>query len=85
MTPIFFSESSKNIGGQELQLLEQAVGLKARGYTPYILCRAGSRISQEAHKLGLNVEYVAFRNAIHPPGVLRFANLVRRHKPRCAT
>ena len=81
MTTIFFSESSKNIGGQELQLLEQAVGLKARGYTPYILCRAGSRISQEAHKLGLNMEYVAFRNAIHPPSVLRFANLVRRHKP----
>ncbi|BET27152.1 glycosyltransferase involved in cell wall biosynthesis [Limnobacter thiooxidans] len=81
MTPIFFSESSKNIGGQELQLLEQAVGLKAKGYTPYILCRAGSRISQEAHKLGLNVEYVPFRNAIHPPSVLRLANLVRRHKP----
>ncbi len=34
MTSIFFSESSKNIGGQELQLLEQAVGLKAKGYTP---------------------------------------------------
>lgn len=81
MTPIFFSESSKNIGGQELQLLEQAVGLKAKGYTPYILCRAGSRISQEAHKLGLNVEYIPFRNAIHPPSVLRLANLVRRHKP----
>ncbi len=32
MTSIFFSESSKNIGGQELQLLEQAVGLKAKGF-----------------------------------------------------
>lgn len=81
MTTIFFSESSKNIGGQELQLLEQAVGLKARGYTPYILCRAGSRISQQAHKLGLNVEYVPFRNAIHPASVLRFATLIRRHHP----
>lgn len=81
MTSIFFSESSKNIGGQELQLLEQAVGLKAKGYTPYILCRPGSRVSQEAYKLGLNVEFVAFRNAIHPPSVLRLANLVRQHKP----
>jgi glycosyltransferase involved in cell wall biosynthesis len=81
MTSIFFSESSKNIGGQELQLLEQAVGLKAKGYTPYILCRPGSRISQEAYKLGLNVEFVAFRNAIHPPSFLRFANLVRQHRP----
>lgn len=81
MTSIFFSESSKNIGGQELQLLEQAVGLKAKGYTPYILCRPGSRISQEAYRLGLNVEFVAFRNAIHPPSVLRLANLVRQHRP----
>lgn len=81
MTSIFFSESSKNIGGQELQLLEQAVGLKAKGYTPYILCRPGSRISQEAHKLGLNVEHVPFRNAVHPPSVLRVANLLRQHKP----
>jgi glycosyltransferase involved in cell wall biosynthesis len=81
MTCIFFSESSKNIGGQELQLLEQAVGLKAKGYIPFILCRPGSRVSQEAHKLGLNVEYVGFRNAIHPPSMLRLANLLRQHKP----
>jgi len=81
MTPIFFTESSKNIGGQELQLLEQAVGLKAKGYIPHILCRPGSRISQEAHRLGLNVEYVAFRNAIHPPSVLKLASLVRQHRP----
>lgn len=81
MTPIFFSESSKNIGGQELQLLEQALGLKAKGYTPHVLCRPGSRISLEASKLGLNVEFIAFRNAIHPPSVLRLANLLRIHKP----
>lgn len=81
MTSIFFSESSKNIGGQELQLLEQAVGLRAKGYTPFVLCRPGSRISQEAHKLGLNVEFVQFRNAIHPPSMLRFAALLRQHKP----
>ncbi|MDP3189651.1 glycosyltransferase family 4 protein [Limnobacter sp.] len=81
MTPIFFSESSKNIGGQELQLLEQAVGLKAKGYVPYVLCRLGSRISQEAHKLGLNVEHIPFRNAIHPPSVLKLAALLREHKP----
>lgn len=81
MTCIFFSESSKNIGGQEMQLLQQAQGLKAKGYTPYLLCRLGSRISQEAHKLGLNVEYVPFRNAIHPPSVFRLVCLLLRHKP----
>lgn len=81
MTPIFFSESSNNIGGQELQLLEQAVGLKAKGYAPYVLCRPGSRISEEARKLALNVEFVPFRNAVHPPSMLRLANLLRQHRP----
>ncbi len=81
MTPIFFSESSKNIGGQELQLLQQAVGLKAKGYTPYVLCRPGSRISEEASRLGLHVEHLGFRNAIHPPSVLKLSQLLRKHKP----
>lgn len=81
MTPIFFSESSKNIGGQELQLLQQAVGLKAKGYTPYVLCRPGSRISQEAARLGLHVEHLGFRNAIHPPSAFKLSQLLLKHKP----
>ncbi|HEX4916832.1 MAG TPA: glycosyltransferase family 4 protein [Limnobacter sp.] len=81
MTAIFFSESSKNIGGQELQLLQQALGMKAQGYTPYVLCRPGSRIAQEAARRGLQVEHLGFRNALHPPSVLRLSNLLRKHKP----
>ncbi|MCR2745790.1 glycosyltransferase family 4 protein [Limnobacter parvus] len=81
MTSIFFSESSRHTGGQKRQLLDQAVGLKAKGYTPYILCRPGSRISQDAYQLGLKVEFVEFRNALHPPSMLRFAALLRQHKP----
>ncbi|HEX4879598.1 MAG TPA: glycosyltransferase family 4 protein [Limnobacter sp.] len=81
MTAIFFSESSKNMGGQELQLLQQAVGMKAQGYTPHVLCRPGSRIAEEAAKRGLHVEYLGFRNAIHPPSVLSLSNLLRKHKP----
>ena len=81
MTSIFFSESSKNIGGQELQLLAQAVGLKSKGYEPRILCRPGSRIAEEAKKLGLPVELVGFRNAIHPPSVVQLTRLLRKHRP----
>lgn len=81
MTTIFLTESSKNIGGQELQLLQQARGLKAQGYSPVILCRPGSRIEEEALKQGLRVEQMGFRNAIHPPSVVKLAGLLRKHKP----
>ena len=81
MSTIFFSESSKNIGGQELQLLQQATGLKAKGYLPRVLCRPHSRIGQEAEKLGLPVDRVSFRNAIHLPGIIALARLIRKHKP----
>ncbi|MCQ8895139.1 glycosyltransferase family 4 protein [Limnobacter humi] len=81
MTSIFFAESSKNIGGQELQLLQQAVGLKGKGYEPRILCRPGSRIAEEARKLGLPVEHIGFRNALHPPSVVQVARLLRQYRP----
>lgn len=81
MTTIFLTESSKNIGGQELQLLQQARGLKAQGYTPIVLCRPGSRVQAEALKQGLRVEQVGFRNAIHPPSVIKLLTLLKKHKP----
>lgn len=69
------------MGGQELQLLQQALGMKAQGYSPYVLCRPGSRIAEEALKRGLRVEHLGFRNAVHPPSVLQLSKLLRKHKP----
>jgi glycosyltransferase involved in cell wall biosynthesis len=81
LRPIFFSESSPNIGGQELQLLQQAQGLGAQGWTPRILCRAGSRIAQEALARGLAVEPVRFRSALDGANLGRVIALVRRDRP----
>lgn len=81
MTAVFFTESSRNMGGQEYQLLDQAQGLKSHGYTPYILCRQGSRVGEEALKRGLLVEWVPFRNAAHPPSLWRVSRLLRKHQP----
>lgn len=81
MATVFLTESSKNIGGQELQLLQQALYLKAEGHTPFVICRSGSRIEQEAVALELNTETVEFRNVLYWPSIKRFANLLMLHRP----
>jgi glycosyltransferase involved in cell wall biosynthesis len=78
---IFFSESSPNIGGQELELLRQAQGLQAAGWKPRILCRPGSRIAEEAARRGLRVELVRFRNALDLASLQRVCALLRKHRP----
>lgn len=81
MATIFFSESSNNIGGQELQLLQQAEGLQALGHQARILCRPSSRIAQEAKQRGLPVEPVLFRNALDFKSLFQVAGLLRKHRP----
>ena len=78
---VFFSESSMNLGGQELQLLQQAAGLIAMGWSARILCRPGSRTGEEARRRGIPVEPVPFRNAVHPASLRRVVTLVRQHRP----
>lgn len=81
MATVFLTESSKNIGGQELQLLQQALYLKVEGHLPLVLCRPGSRIEQEARQLELQTEAVGFRNALHFPSIKRIAKLLLQHRP----
>lgn len=81
MATIFFSESSNNIGGQELQLLQQAEVLKAQGHQPHILCRPNSRIAQEASQRGLTVHPVRFRNALDFQSLYQVMGLLRKHRP----
>ncbi len=78
---IFFSESSPNIGGQELQLLQQAQALQDAGWMPRILCRPGSRIAEEAAARALPVEALRFRSALDTRSLRRVIALVRQHRP----
>ncbi|MDE2606398.1 MAG: glycosyltransferase [Burkholderiales bacterium] len=78
---VFFAESSPNIGGQELQLLQQAQALQERGWAVRLLCRPGSRVGAEAVARGLPVETVRFRGALDLPSLLRVAALAREHRP----
>ncbi|WP_051534599.1 glycosyltransferase family 4 protein [Deefgea rivuli] len=70
-----FLESSMNIGGQELQLLQQMSELQQRGWRTRLICKPTSRIYALAKERGLDVAAARFRNALHLPSIFT----VRQH------
>ena len=61
--PIFFTESSKNLGGQELQLIQQMIELEKRSIKTILFCRENSAVFSCAQQNGLTVVPTHFRNA----------------------
>lgn len=61
---VIFLESSENIGGQELQLLQQMHELNRRGWRTELLCKPSSKIMKFAVTEDLNVCPISFRNAL---------------------
>lgn len=78
---ILFSESSPNLGGQELQLLQQMTALRLRGIAVRLACRPLSAIHNAALERSLDVELVSFRNSLHIPSIYQVAMLLRRWQP----
>ena len=78
---IFFTDSSMNIGGQELQALQQMSALQAAGFKTLLLCKPNSAILQRANSLGLAATPTRFRNAFHIPSFRQLLYLVRNKDP----
>lgn len=78
---ILFSDSSINIGGQELQALQQMRSLNALGYETILLCKPNSAISSRAKNDGLAVQEIRFRNAFHIPSLMQLFRLVKEKSP----
>jgi glycosyltransferase involved in cell wall biosynthesis len=78
---ILFTESSPNLGGQELQLLQQMAALQQRGVSVKLACRPGSGIHQAAGRHGFETAPVAFRNSMHPPSILHIRRLLQSWRP----
>ena len=76
-----FSDSSKNIGGQELQALQQMRSLNDGGHQTLLLAKPGSSILERARSEGLVTLEVGFRNAFHIPSLLKIWNLVKSKRP----
>ena len=78
---ILFSDSSINIGGQELQALQQMHSLNALGYETILLCKPKSAISVCARGDGIAVLEIPFRNAFHIPSLMKLFGLVKAKTP----
>jgi hypothetical protein len=65
---VLFTESSDNVGGQELQLMQQMRQMQLHGPRTMLACRPGSR-GEQAVQQGLSVLPVRFRNSLHPPSI----------------
>lgn len=81
---ILFTESSPNVGGQELQLMQQMQQLAALGYQPVLACRPGSRVEAVARQKGLSVLPVRFRNSVHWPSIAILRRWLQAHRPKLA-
>lgn len=81
MMNILFTESSPNIGGQELQTLAQMDALRRKGHSVLLVCRDNSKIATEAERRKVKVIFVPFRNSLHIPSVLKLLRIIRDFRP----
>lgn len=75
---ILHTESSLNLGGQELRTLYEMEALKRRGHFSLLAARPGSKIFQEAKERGLEASLVEMRGSIDPQAVLRLVWIIRK-------
>ncbi|ATQ05305.1 glycosyltransferase family 4 protein [Salmonella enterica] len=78
---ILFTESSPNIGGQELQALAQMDALRRKGHCVLLACRDKSKIASEARRRKIEVIFVPFRNSLHIPSILKLFRIMRDFRP----
>jgi glycosyltransferase involved in cell wall biosynthesis len=82
MRYIFFTESSVNIGGQELQALQQMTDLNTKGYQAILLCKPFSKIGYLARERGLTVFELMFKNSFDVTSIFRMIELIKQYRPQ---
>ena len=78
---VFFTESSRNIGGQELQLLQQMEELKKNNVHPILFCKPGGKIFLLAQEKNLEIISAEFRNSIDVISFICMVLAIKRYKP----
>ncbi|ECG3145590.1 glycosyltransferase [Salmonella enterica subsp. enterica serovar Weybridge] len=78
---ILYTESSSNLGGQEIQAVTQMVALKQAGHKVILACRRRSRISSIASRASIRVIHIPFRNSLHLTSVRMLRRLIRSFRP----
>lgn len=77
MIRILHTESSMNLGGQELRTLLEMEGLCAHGFSSILIARPGSLIGGEAKRRGLKAFEIPMRGSMDPLAVARCLGIMR--------
>lgn len=79
---VLHTESSLDLGGQELRVLREAEGMTKRGYPAILAVSPESRLRHEAERAGIPVEPVTFRQTRFAGLIVDFLRVIRRHEIR---
>ena len=79
---ILFLESSKNLGGQEFQLLQQMKCLSLLGIKVELVCQAKSPIAALASARGLDVTTTSLKKGLDLRGIARVFCKILKESPR---
>jgi glycosyltransferase involved in cell wall biosynthesis len=71
-------ETSANMGGQELRILDQIQWLLSKGHSAWLLACEGSAIYEEAARRDLPVYPVPFRGSVNPQAISALVRFIRR-------
>ena len=77
---VLHTESSMNMGGQELRILAEMEGLRSRGIVSVLAARPGSGIIREARARGLKAYAINMRGSFDPFAVAAFIRMMLREK-----
>ena len=80
MLRIVHLETSNNMGGQELRILDQIQWLLSKGHSARLLARENSAIYEEATQRGLPVYPIPFRGSVNPHAVSELLSFIKREK-----
>ncbi|MGL9734665.1 MAG: glycosyltransferase [Symbiopectobacterium sp.] len=78
---ILYTESSKHVGGQELQAIMQLHALQHLGFEVLLACRPESEVATLAAEKHIPIYPVIFRNSYHFPSLWRFRQLINEYNP----
>ncbi|OGP18244.1 MAG: hypothetical protein A2V21_308640 [Deltaproteobacteria bacterium GWC2_55_46] len=78
---IFHSEASLGWGGQEIRILNESLGMKARGHRVIIIAQDDSLILEKARLAGLDALSVSFRKKDYPKTVLSLVRSIKKYRP----
>jgi glycosyltransferase involved in cell wall biosynthesis len=77
---VLHTESSRNLGGQELRILFEMEGLRQDGIESVLAAREGTPILDEARRRGLRAFPLRMRSSADPRAIGRLLGIMRRER-----